>query len=149
MSRSAVASFLMISLASCNWAGERTKEALNKGGEIAGTAATEVIEGVASGVERTWNVDVRLSEELLAGGLSLGKTALESGPSGRDNRLVVYLTSTGPINDTLTAIAYDHEGLEMGRTRVAFTLAGGSGDFVVLQFQDYTDLERKSRVELR
>lgn len=138
-----------IVLGSCSWAGEKTKNALNKGGELAGSAATEVIEGVTTGVEDSWSVDVRLSEALTEQGLTLGKTTLESDASGRDNKLIIYLSSERAVADTVMAIAYDKDGAEMGRTSIAISIPAGSGDFHVLQFQAYTDLERKSRVELR
>ncbi|HRH39705.1 MAG TPA: hypothetical protein PK760_15250, partial [Flavobacteriales bacterium] len=77
--------------AACGRVAEGAKGALNKGGEIAGTAATEVIEGVTTGVEETWNLDVVLSDELKAKGLVLGKTQVESDSAGMDNRLIVYV----------------------------------------------------------
>ena len=140
---------LMTVLSGCQWAGEQTKHALNKGGELAGSAATEVVEGVTSGVERTWKVDVRLSDALRAKGLVLGKTIVESDSSGRNNRLVLFLSTENAFRDTLTAIAMDEDGLEMGRVAVPLTLAAGSGDHYTIQFQSFTDLERKGRVELR
>ena len=66
----AVSSLLVIGMTACHWAGEKTKDALNKGGEFAGSAATEVIEGVTTGVEETWSVDVRLSDALAAKGIA-------------------------------------------------------------------------------
>jgi len=136
-------------LSACSWAGEKTKDALNKGGELAGSAATEVIEGVTTGVERSWSVDVQLSEALKGRGLRLGKTTLESDAEGRDNRLIVYFSSDAAFTDTLTAVAFDQDGLEMGRTQALLTLPPNGGNFSVLQFQPFTDLERKSRVEVR
>jgi hypothetical protein len=139
---------LILLLAGCNWAGEKTGKVLNKGGELVGSAATEVIEGVTTGVERSWRVDVRLSRTLEANGLTLGKTIVEANSAGRNNRLVVYLSSTTQFQDTVTAVALDQDGLEMGRARVAIALPPGSGDHYTVQFQEYTDLERKSRVEI-
>ncbi|MEO8590634.1 MAG: hypothetical protein ABI432_14765 [Flavobacteriales bacterium] len=139
---------LCAALCSCNWAGEKTKSALNKGGELAGTAATEVIEGVTTGVEQTWKVDVRLSNELQAKGLAIGRTQLESDNSGRDNQLIVYLSAKNALTDTLTATAFDQDGLEMGRTQLPLRLKAGSADYHTIVFQSRTDLERKSRVEI-
>lgn len=136
-------------LSACNWAGEKTKNALNKGGELAGSAATEVIEGVTTGVENSWRVDVQLSEALKGRGLKLGKTMLESDTNGRDNRLIVYFSSDTAFTDTLTAVAFDQDGSEMGRTQAVLALPVNGGDFTILQFQAFTDLERKSRVEVR
>ena len=140
---------LSTSLVACGWAQEKTKGALNKGGELAGSAATEVIEGVTTGVERTWALDVQLSEDLRTKGLKLGKVDLESGSSRKDNRLVIYLSTERTFNDTISAVAFDKDGLEMGRTALLLDKAAGTGDFHVVQFQEFTDLERKSRVEIK
>jgi hypothetical protein len=96
----------------CDWAGRKGKEALNKGGELAGTAATEVIEGVTTGVERTWKVDVQLSAELVQRGLILGRTqVLADESTGQDNRLLIYLSTGTGLADTLSAVAFDKDGL--------------------------------------
>lgn len=134
---------------SCDWAGNKTKQALNKGGELAGSAATEVLEGVTTGVERTWKVDVQLSDELLEQGLILGKTQVMSDEQGRDNRLVLYLSTERGYEDTVSAIALDKDGLEMGRTQLVIQANPNTGDHYELRFQDRTDLERKSRVLIR
>lgn len=136
-------------LSSCDWAGRKGKEALNKGGELAGTAATEVIEGVTTGVERTWKVDVQLSPELVHRGLILGRTQVMADEAGQDNRLVVYLSTEQGLTDTLSAIAYDKDGLEIGRTRLALQAPPHSGEHYELRFQDRTELGRKSRVVIQ
>lgn len=138
-----------LALASCGRVAEGTKDALNKGGELAGSAATEVIEGVATGVENTWSIDVLLSEELEAKGVSLGKTQVESDSAGMDNRLIVYMIAEHGLNDTLQAIAVDEDGREMGRSTLITDLAPGAANHVTFKFQARTDLERKSRVEIR
>lgn len=133
----------------CGYVSEGTKKALNKGGELAGTAATEVVEGVATGVEETWDVAVELSPAHSAAGLVIGTTSVEADEEGRQNRLVVYLSTSGAVHDTLTAIAYDKRGAEMGRTTQVITMAANTGDHIVLSFQPRTDLGRKCRVEIR
>lgn len=134
----------------CDWAGRKGKEALNKGGELAGTAATEVIEGVTTGVERTWKVDVQLSPELVQRGLILGRTqVLADETTGQDNRLVIYLSTEKGMSDTLSAIAFDKDGLEMGRTRLALSAPPHSGEHYELRFQDRTELGRKSKVVIQ
>ena len=140
---------LAVGTSACHWAGEKTKDALNKGGEFAGSAATEVIEGVTTGVEETWSIDVRLSEALAAKGLTIGRTEVESDSAGRDNRLVIYFSTTTAITDTLTATAFDQGGVEMGRTQLPLQLKAGSADYHTFVFQSRTDLERKSRVEIQ
>ena len=52
----------VIMLVACDRAKQGAKDALNEGGRAAGTAATEVLEGVTTGVEDTWSVKVEMSD---------------------------------------------------------------------------------------
>ncbi|MBX2972660.1 MAG: hypothetical protein KF797_06125 [Flavobacteriales bacterium] len=136
-------------LAACGRVTEGTKNALNKGGEIAATAATEVAEGLATGVEKTWNIDVRLSDELQQRGLSLGKTMVEEDSAGTDNILVLYMIAAKDFSGPVTAVAIDKDGREYGRASSELSLAANGADYYTLHFQSRTDLERKTRIELR
>ncbi len=136
-------------LCGCGRVVDGTKDALNKGGELAGSAATEVIEGVTTGVQQTWSVDVQLSDALKANGLTVGKTVVESDSAGNDNVLVVYFGSDRALNDTLYAVAVDEEGREMGRSSAPVALAAEAADYFTFRFQARTDLERKSRISIR
>lgn len=136
-------------LTACGRMAEGTKDALNKGGEFAGSAATEVVEGVTSGVEKSWSIDVALSDELKAQGLSIGKTQVEADSAGVDNQLIVYIGTDKAFSGALSAVATDEEGREMGRSGLQIDLAAGNADYFTFKFQARTDLERKSRVVLR
>ncbi len=140
---------LIALLGSCQRAKEGAKEALNTGGEIAGKAASEVIEGVKTGVEETWSVNVRISPELMAKGVALGKVSVESDSLGNDNMLVVYLTNEHALRDTLGVLAFDKDSLEMGRAAVVVDAPGGTGAYYEVRFPARTDLERKSTVFIR
>jgi hypothetical protein len=140
---------LIAVLCSCQRAKEGAKEALNTGGELAGKAAGEVLEGVKTGVEETWSVNVRLSPELISNGVSLGKVTVDTDGQGSDNLLVVYLTNERPLRDTLHVLAFDKDSLEMGRTTLVMDAEAGTGAFYEVQFPARTDLERKSTVFIR
>lgn len=136
-------------LAACGRVSEGTKSALNKGGELAGAAATEVVEGMTTGVEKTWNIDVQLSPDLQQRGLSLGKTMVEADSAGKDNILVLYVIAAQDFSGPVTAVAIDKEGREYGRAVGELMLAANGAEYYTLHFQSRTDLERKTRVELR
>ena len=140
---------LFAALCSCQRAKEGAKEALNTGGELAGKAASEVLEGVKTGVEETWSVSVRLSPELLSKGVSLGKVSVESDSLGNDNLLVVYLTNEKALRDTLNVLAFDKDSMEMGRAAMVVDAAAGAGAYYDVRFPARTDLERKSTVFIR
>ena len=139
----------LLLLFSCGRVSEGTKDALNKGGEFAGSAATEVIEGVTTGVEDAWSIDVQLSDELEAQGLSIGKTQVETDSAGMDNLLIVYIGSDKTFSGAVSAVATDEDGREMGRSGLQLDLAAGNADYFTFKFQARTDLERKSRVVIR
>ena len=120
------------------------KDALNTGGQIAGTAAGEVLEGVATGVEKTWDVTVELDPTLTARGISMGRTSVTS-----DNQISVYLIAEKAITDTLTAVALEKDGVESGRAQVVVALEAGSSNYFDIQFQERTDLKRKSTVRIK
>jgi len=138
-----------VALIACGRVADGTKSALNKGGEFAGAAATEVVEGMATGVEKTWSIDVALSDELKAKGISLGKTMVEEDSMGTDNVLVLYVISANDYSGPVTAVAIDQQGREYGRASADLKLAANGADYFTLRFQSRTDLERKSRIELR
>ncbi|MFN6176804.1 MAG: hypothetical protein ACK46G_04625 [Flavobacteriales bacterium] len=139
----------LLLLAGCGRVTDGTKDALNKGGELAGKAASEVLEGVTTGVEKTLAVEVSVSEGLGARGITLGSRDVAQDAEGRTNALVVYLVAERDFNDTLSAMAYDKEGKEMGRAMLPVQLAAGSADHYVFQFQARTDLTRKSKVVIQ
>lgn len=139
---------LVLAAVGCGRVADGTKEALNKGGELAGSAATEVIEGVTSGVEKSWGIEVQLSAALRAHGLAVGKVLVEPDSAGQENRLVVYLSTSAALQDTLQAIAVGQDGLESGRASAIVSLPANGADYIVFRFQSRTRLERKSRVTL-
>ncbi|MBK8339304.1 MAG: hypothetical protein IPK99_04555 [Flavobacteriales bacterium] len=147
--RAAVVLLVAGGLWGCSRTAEGAKEVINKGGEIAGTVATEFVEGAASGAEATWAVEVDLDERLANAGLAAGKVIVDpNDASGRANSVAIYLTAKATLNDTITAVAYDNNGAEIGRVRQP-PLAAGAADYATFQFQDLTDLGRKGRVLLR
>ena len=139
----------VLAIAGCGRMVDGTKDALNKGGELAGSAATEVIEGVATGVEDTWSINVVLSDDLKAHGLTVGKTQVEADSAGMDNQLIVYVSADKAFSRAVSAVATDEEGSEMGRSALQIDLTAGNADYFTFKFQARTDLERKSRVEIR
>lgn len=140
---------LAVCLAGCDGMVEGTRNALNKGGELAGNAAGEVIDGVTSGLEKARSIEVVLSDELRSAGLSLGRTQVEKDSTGTADRITIYLVAERGASDTLQAIAADAEGREMGRSSVVLSMAAGAAAYHTFRFQEGTDLAHTSRIEVR
>ena len=83
---------------SCNWAKQKTKETINKSGEVAAKTGSEFIDGVSKGVEKTFENKVQISDALSKDGLHVGKVLIQSSDSATDNKLVAYLIYNNTID---------------------------------------------------
>jgi hypothetical protein len=140
--------FLFVAcLFSCNTVTEKTKEVINKGGETAGKTATEFIEGVSEGIDKTLQCELVLSEELKEKGIKLGKHTIEDDSSGgENNKLVVYLIFDKEFKSSIQMKAFDKTGLECGRNRVQLNERAGEARFIDVHFDRHTHLDVKSRI---
>lgn len=134
--------FVLGALSACERAGNAAKQTINKGGEVAGQAASEFIKGAKEGVEKTMALTVELDSALLSRGASLGKTEM----SDDYTALQVYIILDRDLSDTLVARAYDAAGLEMGRARFGVSGKGGDAGWHTITFPEQTDLEAKGKV---
>ncbi|MDP4248106.1 MAG: hypothetical protein Q8932_19890, partial [Bacteroidota bacterium] len=55
---------LTLSLASCHWAKEKTKDTVNRTGEVVAKAGSEFVNGVSKGIEKTFRNEVVFSDAL-------------------------------------------------------------------------------------
>lgn len=122
---------------------------LNKGGETVGQSATEFIEGVSEGVDKTLKCEIHLSDELKASGLKTGKFFIKNDTNTVNrNLLTLYLIFDKDFNKTLTVKAMDKSGLEMGRAQVSFQKNSGETGYYDFRFDKRTDIEVRSIIEI-
>ena len=55
---------IILTSVSCNWAKQKTKETVNKAGEVVAKTGSEFVDGVSKGVEKTFQNQVVLSDQL-------------------------------------------------------------------------------------
>ncbi len=140
-------SVLILSLFACNRIKQETKEALNKGGETAGKTATEFIEGVTEGVDKTLQCDIVLSQELKTKGLRTGKFSINNDTAGGENNLLIlYLIFDKDFKDNLSVKAFDKNGLELGRTSLEVEGKQNDAKYYDLRFDKRTYIEVKSKI---
>ncbi|MBX3256990.1 MAG: hypothetical protein KF862_22830 [Chitinophagaceae bacterium] len=110
--------FLLIAtlfFCSCNWAKQKTKEGVNKTGEVVAKAGSEFIDGVSKGIERTFKNEVVVSGQLKNQGIRPGKIIIHGSDSTTDNILSVYLIFEKDFDSNLTVKVISPEGQEYGR----------------------------------
>lgn len=135
-------------LTACDGMKNKTKETLNKGGEVVGKGATEFLEGVSEGVEKTLDCEIELSQELTDNGLSTGVFSIEDKDTGSNNRLTIYMIFESDFKKTLTAKAYNKAGLEIGRSNIDIDAKAGHAGYFDFDFDNRTDIEARSKIEI-
>lgn len=133
---------------SCDWIKETTKEKVNQGGEVVGKTATEFLEGVSEGVDRTLECEIKLSEDLKARGLKTGKFSIEDSANGNNNRLQLYLIFDQNFDSTLLVKAFDKKGLEIGRVKLPVSGEAGDAGYYDFIFDARTDIEVRSKITI-
>ncbi|MFN5325023.1 MAG: hypothetical protein ACK5C5_08905 [Bacteroidota bacterium] len=128
---------------------EEAQETLNKGGELVGETATEVLEGIREGMDQSLECELILSDPLIQDGVAAGKFEVASDSiGGTNNVLTVYLIFNKDFSDTIHAKAFSKKNLEIGRSLVVVTAKAGDAAYYDFNFDKRTYIEVKSRIEL-
>ena len=137
---------LIFVLNSCDFLKDKSKQAINKTGEVAGKTATEFVEGVGHGIDESLSLTIDLSEELLSAGLETGAYLTESRNEGTDNVLSLYVIFNNDFSDTLSVKVFNKDGLEMGRTKTMVEGKKGTAAYFDFEFDKRTNIESKGKV---
>jgi hypothetical protein len=131
---------------SCNWAKEKTKETVNKTGEAVGKAGSEFADGVAKGVEKTFQNEIKFSDQLNQQGLRSGKVIINGTDSTTDNILTPYLIFDGNIDQQITVKVFTGSGQEYGRVTQKVKGLKGEAKYIDFVFDKRTNIDGKSRI---
>jgi len=131
---------------SCNWAKEKTKETVNKTGEVVATAGSEFVNGVAKGVDKTFSNKIILSEQLIMQGLKTGKIIINNSDSATDNILTSYLIFDNDFNRKITIKVFNAEGQEYGRVSQSIKGTKGEARYFDFIFDKRTNIYSKGTI---
>ncbi len=137
---------LIIFTLSCDRIKDSTKQSINKGGEVVGQTATEFIEGVSEGVDKTLQCTLTFSEDLKSSGISHGKFSINSDGNGNNNIVAVYIIFDKDYSGPITAKVFDKGGLENGRCKVEVQANSGEARYIDFNFDSRCDIEAKSTI---
>ena len=145
-----VISFLvaLLLLGACRGVTEKAKETINKGGETVGKTATEFFEGLSEGIDKTLQCELSLSDSLTGNGLKTGKFMIENAEGGRNNQLTVYLIFDRDFKASVSAKAFDKNGLEVGRAKIDVEGKADEARYYDFIFDRRTYIEVKSKILL-
>jgi len=132
----------------CNWAKQKTKESVNKPGEVVGKAVSEFVNGVAKGVEKTFDNQIQISAGLKQKGLTTGKVLIRSTDSSTDNILTPYFIFESNINQLITVKVFSEAGQEYGRIIQQLNGKKGEAFYTDFIFDKRTNIDGRSRITI-
>ena len=133
-------------LTSCNWFKQKTKDTVNKSGEIVAKTGSEFVDGVSKGVEKTFQNTVIFSDKLQKDGLRAGKIIINSSDTSVDNILTAYLIFENDIDENVTVKVFNENGLEYGRVSQKVKGQKGDAKYVDLVFDKRTNIDGRGKV---
>jgi hypothetical protein len=141
-----IAALLFISLSSCNWFKQKTKDTVNKTGEVVAKTGSEFVNGVSKGVEKTFENEIVFSDELKKRGLSTGKISIRNSDSASNNILTAYLIFEQPFTGNVTVRVLNSDGLEYGRSSLTVSGDRSDGKYFDFVFDKRTNIESRGKL---
>lgn len=139
---------LVATVAACNSFKEKSKNTINKAGEVVGKAGSEFADGMKKGVEKTFANPMEVSADLRAKGLQTGKVLINGTDSTTDNIVSAYLIFDGDINQSVTMRLFSDAGQEFGRVKQSLKAAKGEARYVDFVFDKRTNIDGKGKITL-
>jgi len=139
---------LTVTLLSCNWAKTKAKDTVNEAGQVAGKAGSEFVNGVAKGIEKTFQNEVVLSEDLKMKGVKTGKIIIHGSDSTVDNILSVYFIFDKDFNQGITIKVISNEGQEYGRLTQIVTGRQGEAKYLDYIFDKRTNIDGRGKLQI-
>lgn len=137
---------ILISLSSCNRVKDKTKETVNKAGEVVAKTGSEFVDGVSKGVEETFRNEIALSEELQNMGLKTGKILINSSDSAQNNVLTVYMIFDKKMVRDIVVKVFDEHSKEYGRSKLKVSAEEGEAKYFDFVFDKRTHIESKGKI---
>ncbi len=137
---------LLITLNSCNWFTQKGKETINKSGEIVSKSGSEFIDGVSKGIEKSFENEVILSEDLKKLGLQTGKISITSSEGNSDDILTTYLIFENDFNKKVEIRIFDDKNQEYGRISQDIKGKKGEAKYFDFQFDKRTNIAGKGKI---
>ena len=140
---------LTVTLLSCNWAKTKAKDTVNEAGQVAGKAGSEFVNGVAKGIEKTFQNEVVLSDDLKMKGVKTGKIIIHGSDSTVDNILSVYFIFDKDFNQGITIKVISNEGQEYGRLTQVVTGRQGEAKYLDFIFDKRTNIDGRGKLQIQ
>ena len=133
---------------SCNWAKEKTRAAVNKTGEVVAKTGSEFAQGVSKGIEKTFQNDIVISDQLHRQGITTGKIIIHGTDTTTDNILTAYLIFEDNFDKNVTIKVISDAGQEYGRITQNIKGLKGEAKYIDFVFDERTNIDSKGKVTI-
>jgi hypothetical protein len=119
--------------------GQKNGDFVSKTGEAVGEKLTDFTKGVGKGIDQRMLVEVVLSPEVNALGLS-NTIAKSLGLAESKPGISIYFIAARPVSATLVVRALNAEGAEVGRAKTKVDLGKDDAAYVSFEFDRQMDM---------
>jgi hypothetical protein len=126
--------------------GKKEDSIAKKVGEAIGQQATDFTTGVGKGIDQKMMVQVSLTPQIRA--LGLTNTIAKSLGLGSTNGISIYFIASQNVSNTLVARALNAEGVEVGRSRKLVVMQKDDATYITFNFDDQMDTAMVKRYEI-
>ncbi len=135
---------LIVVLNSCNRAKQTAKDTINKSGEVVGKGSSEFLSGVKEGIDKTFQCELKLSENLSAKGIKTGKFSIGNSNGAENNLLTAYIIFDKDFKQKIHVSVLDKNGKEYGRSALDIEGKKDDAKYFDFTFDNRTNIESKS-----
>lgn len=133
-------------LSSCNWAKQKTKQTVNKTGEVVAKAGSEFVNGVSKGIEKTFDNEIELPDDIKNQGIELGKILITSSENATDNIVSIYFIFNNDFEKELILKVVNESGQEYGRKTELVNGKKGEAKYIDFIFDTRTNIDSKGKL---
>ncbi len=133
----------LLTLSACQQISDKSKAVIKEGGNAVGQGASQFVDGVKDGVDRTFQSQLVVDSSLLRAGFHTGKFSV--GKPDSIYILTVYGIYDRAIDRELSVRVYDERGQEYGRSHSHASGHAGEASYLDFRFDQRTDIESRSR----
>jgi hypothetical protein len=126
--------------------GKKEDSIAKRVGEAIGQQATDFTTGVGKGIDQKMMVQVSLTPQVQA--LGLTNTIAKSLGLGSTNGISVYFIASQNVSNTVVARALNGDGVEVGRSRRPVVIQKDEAAYVDFSFDDQMDTAMVIRYEI-
>jgi hypothetical protein len=139
---------LFLTVTSCDWLKDKTKQAIHKTGEIVGKTSSEFGDGVYKGVKKTFENEVLISDKLKGTGIEFGEVVIASSETGTDNILIAYVIFNTTFDEEIILKIFNENGKEYGRLIQKLSGKKGSAQYIEFVFDEHVSIGSKGTIRI-